>query len=317
MERKKISIVTPCFNEEEGVRACREAVTALFDCDGPLAHYDHEHIFADNASQDATAAILREMADADPRVKVILNSRNFGAFRSHFNALRAATGDAVLVFLPADLQDPPEVLPEMVKFWESGVEIVAGARATRDESWPLRTGRAIFYRLVRGFSEIDLPLNVGEFQLIDRKVFDAIKGLDDHYPYTRGIIAWAGFKRMVIPYHWQARRAGISSQNIWRMIDQALNAVVSFTNAPLRLCIYGGLSIALLSTLYALFAVTAALFKPQLAPPGTMTIITAIFFFGSVQLVVLGVIGEYVSSIHNQVRKRPIVVERERINFDG
>jgi len=171
---KTISIISPCFNEADNVRACSDAVGALFASGGPLAEYRCEHIFADNASTDGTVEILRSMAAENPTIKVILNARNFGPFRSNFNALRAATGDAVLVFLPVDLQDPPAMIPEFVKLWESGVEVVAGARANRKESFALRSCRAVFYRLVRGLSDIDIPVDVGEFQLIDRKVWKAV-----------------------------------------------------------------------------------------------------------------------------------------------
>src|SRR5271167_612965 len=152
----RISIISPCFNEEDNVEACHSAVAKLFAPDGPLENYEREHIFADNASEDGTVAILRRLA-ADPCVKVILNSRNFGPFRSNFNALRYATGDAVLVFLPVDLQDPPDLIPEMVRYWESGIEVVAGARANREETWALRTCRHIFYRLVNILSEFEMP----------------------------------------------------------------------------------------------------------------------------------------------------------------
>lgn len=311
--RKKITIVSPCFNEELNVAACYQAIVDLFA--GPLAGYDREHIFADNASTDRTADILREIAAADPAVKVVLNARNYGPFRSNFNALRYATGDAVLVFLAVDLQDPPAVIPEFVRYWEGGAEVVAGARNERDESLLLRTCRAIFYRLVDTLSDIDLPLNVGEFQLIDRKVWTAVMRHDDHYPYIRGIIASVGFRRVIVPYRWEARRAGISKNNLPRLVDQALNGLFSFTNAPLRLCTFVGFGLAALAILYALFAAVAYLVWPDLAPRGTLTLIVGLFFLSGVQLAFTGILGEYVTSIHAQVRRGPMVVERERINL--
>lgn len=313
---KTISIVTPCFNEADNVHACRDAVAALFASGAPLAHYRREHIFADNDSSDGTQDLLRAMAAADPSIKVILNARNYGPFRSNFNALRAATGDAVLVFLPADLQDPAEMIPEFVKLWESGVEVVAGARVNRQESLALRSCRAIFYRTVRSLSDIDIPLNVGEFQLLDRKVWEAVVSHDDHYPYIRGIIASVGFRRAIVPYTWEARRSGISKNNLPRLIDQALNGIFSFTNAPMRLCTLAGVVMAALCMVYAFASVGVYLARPDLAPRGTMTLIVALFFLSGVQLSFLGILGEYVTSIHAQVRKRPLVVERERINMD-
>ncbi|MFT3965698.1 MAG: glycosyltransferase family 2 protein [Sphingobium sp.] len=312
---KTISIISPCFNEADNVRACRDAVAALFAPGAPLEGYRREHILADNDSSDGTQDILRELAAGDAGVKVILNARNYGPFRSNFNALRAATGDAVVVFLPADLQDPPEMIAEFVRLWESGVEVVAGARINRQESLTLRACRAIFYRLVRGLSDIDIPVNVGEFQLIDRKVWRAVVDHDDHYPYIRGIIASVGFRRAIVPYTWAARRSGISKNNLPRLIDQALNGIFSFTNAPMRLCTFAGIAMAALCLLYAAVSVSLWFVSPTMAPRGMMTLIVSLFFLSGVQLAFMGILGEYVTSIHAQVRKRPLVVERERINF--
>ena len=314
---KTISIISPCFNEAENVGACHQAVKALFEPDGPLFDYRCEHIFADNASTDGTVEILRELAASDPAVKVILNARNYGPFRSNFNALRAATGDAVLVFLPVDLQDPPHMIPEFVKLWESGVEVVAGARANRRESLALRACRAIFYRLVRALSDVDIPIDVGEFQLIDRKVWKAVVQHDDHYPYIRGIIASVGFRRVIVPYTWEARERGLSKNNLPRLIDQALNGIFSFTSVPMRLCTFGGIAMAGICFCYAALALGIWFIRPDLAPRGMTTIITALFFLSGMQLTFIGILGEYVTSIHSQVRKRPLVVERERLNMDS
>jgi glycosyltransferase involved in cell wall biosynthesis len=314
---KTISIVTPCFNEADNVEACRDAVAALFAPGAPLAGYAREHIFADNDSSDGTQDILRLLAANDPSMKVILNARNYGPFRSNFNALRAATGDAVVVFLPADLQDPAEMIPEFVKLWEGGVEVVAGARVNRQESLALRTCRAIFYRTVRSFSDIDIPVNVGEFQLLDRKVWEAVVSHDDHYPYIRGIIASVGFRRVIVPYTWAARRSGISKNNLPRLVDQALNGIFSFTNVPMRLCTFAGITMAMLCMIYATASVGLYFIWPNLAPRGMMTLIVALFFLSGIQLAFMGILGEYVTSIHAQVRKRPLVVERERLNMEA
>jgi glycosyltransferase involved in cell wall biosynthesis len=310
----RISIISPCFNEEDNVEACYAAVLALFTPEGPLAHHEREHIFADNCSADASVDILRRLAAADPAMKVILNARNFGPFRSNFNALRYATGDAILVFLPVDLQDPPDLLPEMVRHWENGIEVVAGARANREETWALRTCRRIFYRIVNTLSEFEIPENVGEFQLIDRKVWEVVVSHNDQYPYIRGIIASAGFRRLILPYTWKARRSGISKNNALRLIDQALNGIFAFTDVPMRICSFLGFGIAALAILYAAVAVADALFFQSGAPRGTQTIIVALFFFSGVQLVFIGMLGEYITAIHAQVRRGPVVVERERIN---
>jgi glycosyltransferase involved in cell wall biosynthesis len=308
-----ITVVTPCFNEEENVRLCYETVRRIFA--ESLPSYRLEHIFADNASTDTTPTILREIADQDATVKVVVNARNYGPFRSNFNALRYATGDAVVVFLAADLQDPPETIVDFVRYWESGAEVVAGARTNRQESWALRTCRAIFYRLVHTLSDIDIPVNVGEFQLIDRKVWQAVMKFDDHYPYIRGIIASVGFTRVIVPYTWKTRKAGISKNNLPRLLDQALNGIFAFSNAPLRLCTLLGFGFAALCLLYTVFALVAYVVNPGAAPRGITTVIVSLFFLSGVQLAFIGILGEYVTSIHSQVRGNPNVVERERLNI--
>ncbi len=311
----RISIVSPCYNEEDNVRACYQAVKDLFASDPILICHEREHIFADNASTDGTAAILREIAAQDSAAKVILNARNFGPFRSNFNALRYATGDAVVVFLPADLQDPPELISEMVRHWENGIEVVAGARANREETLGLRLCRWVFYRIVNTLSDFEIPEDVGEFQLIDRKVWEAVVAHRDQYPYIRGIIASVGFKRLILPYTWRARRRGISKNNAAHLIDQALNGIFSFTNVPVRLCSMVGFGVAVLSILYAVGTVIVGLLVPGVAPRGIMTLIAALFFFSGLQLMFIGILGEYITAIHAQVRRGPMVVEREQINI--
>ncbi len=311
----RISIISPCFNEEDNVEICYEAVRSLFSEGGPLARHDFEHIFSDNASTDRTVDILRRIAGEDPRVKVIVNSRNFGPGRSNFNALRYATGDAVVVFLPVDLQDPPELIPEMVRHWENGIEIVAGARTQREESFAFRSCRAIFYRLANAMSEFELPLNVGEFQLIDRKVWEVVRSHKDHYPYLRGIIASTGFKRLILPYTWKVRKRGISKNNFFSLVDQGLNGIFSFTAAPMRIGTFVGVGISLLSLVYAFATFIGALISSEPVPAGTHTIIIAIFFFAGVQLFFIGMLAEYITAIHAQVRRGPMVIEREKINI--
>jgi glycosyltransferase involved in cell wall biosynthesis len=314
--KKKISIVSPCFNEEDNVRSCYEAVRDLFAQE--LPDYEREHIFADNCSHDRTVAILREIAMNDPTVKVVVNSRNFGVFRSTFNALRYATGDATLVMMPVDLQDPPEVLPQFVKLWEQGTEVVAGVRssAQRQEGFLMRHTRGAFYRIVNRLAGFEIPKDVGEFQLIDRKVLDAVLRYDDHYPYIRGMIAACGFNRVLVPYTWRARTRGKSKISLLELFDQAFNGVFAFTNVPMRLCTMAGFGLSALSLLYAVLSVIIYLIEPSMAPRGTISIVVGMFFMFGVQLIFTGLLGEYVTSIHAQVRRGPLVVERERINVD-
>lgn len=310
---KKITVVSPCFNEEDNVETCYDTVKAIFARD--LPGYEREHIFVDNASSDHTVEILRTIAARDPSVKVVVNARNFGVYRSTFNGLRHSTGDATLCMLPVDLQDPPEHLPEFVKLWESGYDIVAGARSTREEGFFLRSARKSFYRIVNWLSDFELSPDVGEFQLVDRKVLDAVLSFNDHYPYIRGIIASVGFRKVIIPYTWKARKRGVSKHNLMMLIDQALNAIFAFTKAPMRFCTLVGSGIAVLSIVFAMFTVLAWFLGIGDAPRGTTTMIVALFMLSGIQLLFIGMLGEYITSIHNQVRGGPMVIESELINI--
>ncbi|HEX7501381.1 MAG TPA: glycosyltransferase family 2 protein [Polyangia bacterium] len=316
--RKLISVVTPCYNEEDNVEACAAAVRRVFETE--LPGYDYEHIFCDNASTDRTEAILRELAAKDSRIKLILNARNFGPFRSLFNGVMAASGDAVVLFLPADLQDPPEVVPEMVKQWEAGHQIVYGIRANREEGAVMRFIRRRYYRLVKSWAEVDIPTDVGEFQLVDKVVIEALRHFEDYYPYLRGMVASCGFRSVGVPYTWKARSRGISKNRMYHLLDQGLNGLVSFTNVPLRMCLSTGFLLAGASLLYGFASLGITLYEffvhhIRPAQPGISTLIIAVFFFAGVQLFFIGVLGEYIGAIHSQVRKRPLVVEKERVNL--
>jgi glycosyltransferase involved in cell wall biosynthesis len=311
--RKLISVVTPCYNEQDNVHDCYQAVRRLFE--GELAAYDYEHVFCDNASTDRTPDALAELAASDPRVKVIFNARNFGPFRSAFNGIVSTAGDAVMLMLAADLQDPPELLPRFVRLWEEGNEVVYGVRGQREEGWLMRRVRRAYYRTVSTLADISIPLNVGEFQLVDRKVVDALTKCDDYYPYIRGLVANCGFRRAAVEYTWKGRAKGFSKNKLYHLIDQGLNGIVSFTNVPMRLCLLGGFGVAALSIVYAMFTFVYHLIWNGAAPAGMATLITAVFFFGGVQLFFLGMLGEYVTATHSQVRKRPLVIERGRLNF--
>lgn len=311
---KTISIIVPTFNEQDNVRVCYERIKNVFT--QQLKGYGYEIIFADNASKDDTVKILKEIARLDKQVKIIVNARNFGPFRSTFNALLQACGDAVVPMLACDLQDPPETIIEFVKKWEEGFEVVYGLKKKREESGLMQMCRKIFYRLVNAFSDFDIPENVGEFQLIDQKVLKALRQFDDYYPYIRGMIASCGFNAIGVEYTWKERKRGLSKNRLYHLIDQALNGIISFANVPLRLCLFFGFFIAAASILYAFIQFFINLFWfRQLTSPGMATLIVALFFFSGVQLFFLGMLGEYLSAVHFQVRKRPLVVERERVNF--
>lgn len=311
---KTISITTPCFNEEANVRDCYDAVKALFD--GPLAGYAREHVFADNCSTDRTVEILREIAAADPAVKVIVNARNFGPLRSTYNAVLATSGDAILLFLPADMQDPPSLLPEFVKLWEQGYEIVYGIRATRSEGWVMRSIRRVYYRIISKFSYVAFPPDVGDFQLVDRKVLDAMRKTEDAYPFMRMMTFESGFRSVGVRYHWLARKKGFSKNSFFNLVDQGLNGIITFTTVPLRAALFLGTAISVLSLVYAFVTLLIALLAHgKLAEPGIATLIVALFFFAGIQIFFMGLLGEYILAIYGQVRKKPMVIERERINF--
>jgi glycosyltransferase involved in cell wall biosynthesis len=308
---RAITVVTPCFNEELNVQECYEAVRNLFA--NELAAYRREHIFCDNASTDGTLAILRKIAAADPSVKIIVNRRNFGPLKNTYNGVMASSGNAVLLFLPADLQDPPDLLPQFVKHWEEGYEIVYGIRATREEGWLMRSLRNAYYRILTRFSEVRVPTGVGDFQLVDRRVVEAMREVRDGYPFLRMMTFECGGRAIGVPYKWRARKRGLSKNRFSALIDQAINGLVSFTSAPLRFGLMVGFVLSVLSIGYAIF--NLVLYR-KIAEPGIITIIVALFFFGGVQLFFMGMIGEYILAIHGQVRTKPVVFERERINFE-
>ena len=310
---KKLSIITPCYNEEVNVEICAQELKKVMQ--EKLSGYDYEHIFADNASTDATLIKLRELAAKDDHIKVISNSRNVGPFRNMWNAMKSATGDAVVPLLPADLQDPPSVIPELVKHWEQGFLVTYGVRANREESIIMRMARGLYYRIIKKFASAVIPLNSGEFLLADKKVIDSILVVDDQYPYIRGLIAQTGVKSASVPYTWVRRERGKSKNSFISLIDQAINGFVSTSRVPARLALLGGFLLSFLGFAYAIFTAVMVLMSDGTAPVGIPTIIVGIFLLGGVQLLFLGLIGEYILSIHGQVRRTPPMFEVERINL--
>jgi glycosyltransferase involved in cell wall biosynthesis len=311
---KTISIITPCYNEEASVEECVETVSRLFAKE--LPNYALEHIFCDNASTDRTVEILRNLAKTNRSVKIIVNSRNFGILKNTYNGVLSATGDAVLLFLPVDLQDPPELIPEFVRHWESGYEIVYGLRAEREEGFLIRSARKLYYRLLSKLTYVDYPPDAGDFQLVDRKVHDAMKRIDDAQPFMRLMTFESGFKSIGVKYRWRARKHGKSRNRLSHMFGQGLNGIISFSGAPVRAALLGGFVISILSIFYSVAVMVLTLFGKIHSPAGIPTLIAALFFFGGVQLFFIGVLGEYILAIYNQVRRKPMVVERERVNFD-
>jgi glycosyltransferase involved in cell wall biosynthesis len=308
---KRISIITPCYNEEENVeelyrQAC--AVTAT------LPQYEWEHLFIDNASTDRTAEILRKLAAADPRVKVIINTRNFGHIRSPFYALLQARGDAVIT-LVADLQDPPALMPEFLEKWESGYPIVLGQKVAAEESRLLYLLRTAYYKLVRRLSDVQLIDHVTGFGIYDRKVIEDFRRIDDPYPYGRGLICDLGYDIARIPYRQPERKRGLTKNNFYTLYDMAMLGITSHSKVPLRLATLIGFFLASLSLLVAVgYFIYKILFWNRF-PVGQAPVVIGLFLFSSVQLFFTGVLGEYIAAIHTQVLHRPLVIEKERINF--
>jgi glycosyltransferase involved in cell wall biosynthesis len=232
-----------------------------------------------------------------------------------WNAMKSATGDAVIPLLPADLQDPPQIIPQFIEKWESGSLVVYGVRANREESLVMRAARGLYYRIIKKFASAVIPLNSGEFLLADRRVINSILEVDDQYPYIRGLIAQTAVKSSSVPYTWVKRKHGKSKNSFISLIDQAINGFVSTSRVPARLALLGGFLLSLLGFLYAIFTASMVIFSDSSIPVGIPTIIVGIFLLGGIQLLFLGLIGEYVLSIHGQVRRTPAMFEVERINF--
>ena len=310
---KKISIVTPCFNEEENVAECARRVKKVLDED--LANFDYEHIFVDNSSSDGTSLVLKALAESDPKIKVIVNSRNVGPFRNMWIGMRHATGDILVPMVPADLQDPPEIIPKMVKQWENGYLVVYGIRKNREESILMRMIRIIYYKAITKFSNEIIPVSAGEFMLLDRKVVDSFINIDDHYPYIRGLVAQTGVRSTEVRYTWVKRHKGKSKNNFLDLIDQGINGFISTSRILLRFSLLLGVIFGLVGFAAAIFTFINAIRTPDAFSFGMPTLIISFFILSGLQLVFLGIIGEYLLSVHRQVRKQPEVFATEKHNI--
>lgn len=308
-----ISIVTPCYNEEGNVRACADEVARVMR--ELLPSYDYEHIFCDNASTDHTVAKLREIAEDDRHVKVVVNSRNVGPFRNIANGLRHVSGDLVVPMIPADIQDPPEVVAQMVAAMTPETDVVYGVRSNRRENVILRAMRGIYYRVLRAGGGSTPPAHAGEFLLARRDVIDAINQVAGSYPYIRGLIAQTHPRSEVVRYEWARRNVGRSKNSLPDLVDQALNGIVSTARTPMRWALLSGCLLALVGIGIGIWNFFLFLFVDSDVQQGIPTLIVATFFFAGVNLFFIGLIGEYVLSIHTSVRPEPPMFERERINF--
>jgi glycosyltransferase involved in cell wall biosynthesis len=308
---KLISVVSGCYNEEANIRECYERVKKVF---AELGHYRYEHIFIDNASKDRTREILREIAKADPNVKVIFNARNFGHIRSGYHAMLQAQGDAV-ISLVSDLQDPPELIKDLIAKWEEGFRVVVMIKENSEESPVFFAIRKAYYSLVTRLSDIELNKNATGFGLYDRRFMDVLAELDDPYPYFRGLVSEIGFPSAKIMYLQPARKRGLTSNNFYSLYDMAMLGITNHSKVPLRIATMIGFALSGLSLLVACVYVALKLVFWQQFELGLAPLVVGMFFFGSVQLFFIGILGEYIGAIHTQVLKRPHVVELERINF--
>jgi polyisoprenyl-phosphate glycosyltransferase len=309
---KMVSIVTPCFNEEANVREVSDRVRAVA---ARFSHLAYEHIFIDNASRDNTLAILRDIAREDPHVKIIVNARNFGHLRSPMHGMFQAGGDAVILLF-SDLQDPPELLADMVAYWEQGIPIVMAIKTTSEENGLMFWIRKKYYRLVNRLAELETHENFTGFGLFDRRVIEILRRFNDPYPYFRGMVSEIGLPYVKIPYNQKRRLRGITKNNFYTLYDLAMLGITNFSKVPLRLLTFGGLICALISVLLALGYFGYKLLFWDRFTVGMAPAVIGLFFLASVQLIFIGILGEYIGAIHTQVLGRPLVTERERINFE-
>ena len=309
---KLISIVTACFNEEGNIELLSKKIEDLFQ--NPLKNYDYEHIFIDNNSSDNTIPILRKLAEKNKKIKVILNARNFGHIRSPYHGIFQSTGDAT-VLLVADLQDPPSLIESFIKEWELGFKIVVGVKTKSEENFIMFAIRNFYYRLIEKYSDTEQIKNFTGFGLYDRSFIDCIKTLNDPYPYLRGLITELGFERKEIEYTQPIRKKGKTKNNFYTLYDMAMLGFVNHSKVPLRLATFIGFLVALVSIFVAIFYLVYKLIYWDIFQAGTVPMVIGIFFFASVQLIFIGIIGEYIGAIYTQVKQRPLVIEKERINF--
>lgn len=309
---KTISVITACYNEEDNVEELYRRVRAAI---ASLGRYRYEHIFIDNASTDGTVAVLKRLAAADSNVKIIVNARNVGHIRSPMHAFRQANCDA-LISLVADLQDPPEMIPDMIREWENGASMVLGIKRTSEENPLMFWIRKRYYRLVNRLSSIETFENFTGFGLYDRRVIDHVKSFDDPYPYFRGMIAEIGLPHKKLYYDQPARKRGITKNNFYTLYDLGMLGIINHSKVPLRLATFAGFAGALLSFLSGSGYFLYKLIFWSRFSVGTAPLVIGMFFLGSIQLVFMGMLGEYIGAIHTQVQHRPLAVELERVNFE-
>jgi len=308
---KKISIITPTYNEEENVVEIYESVKRVLT---KHVAYNYEHVFIDNASTDKTVTLIKEIASKDKQVKLIVNSRNFGHIRSPMHAFFLVEGDAVSM-IAADLQDPPELISEFIKEWENGHPIVVASRRSREEGWLFGLVRKTYYRIINRLSDVELIKNFHGYGLYDRVAVEAMRKLNDPYPYFRGMVCEIGFSRKKVLYDMPARKRGFTKNNLYSLYDMAMLGFVNHSKVPLRLAIFVGFGMAMISFAVAVGYLVYKLLFWQDFVLGMAPLVIGIFLLGSVQLIFMGILGEYLGAVQGYVRNRPLVFEKERVNF--
>jgi len=309
---KLISIVTPCYNEKDNIEILYTQIAQVMS---NLHDYEYEHILIDNASTDGTVAILRNLAAKDKHVKVILNNRNFGHIRSPYYGLQQAYGDAVIM-MASDLQDPPFLITQFIQKWEEGYKVVLGVKTHSEETPIFFALRTLYYRTLQALSETKLVEHATGFGLYDQEVIKMLRTLVDPYPYFRGLIVELGYERALITYEQPKRKRGLTKNNFYTLFDMAMLGMTNHSRVPLRLATILGFVSAFFSFLVGMFYLIYKLINWNSFALGSAPVIIGLFFFGAIQLFFLGIVGEYIGALYTQVLNRPLVVERERINFD-
>ncbi len=311
---KKISIVSSCFNEEDNIEILYNSVKNQME---PfLDKYDYEQIIVDNCSTDNSAKILRELAQKDKRLKVIFNARNFGHIRSPYHAMLSGSGDAI-IYMASDLQDPPELIPDFIRKWEEGYKIVLGQKNASDEFFLMNWVRKSFYYLIGKIADDGVKLipSCTGFGLYDKQIIDIARTIDDPYPYFRGLICEIGFEQALIPFVQPIRKHGKTKNNFYTLYDNAMIGIIKHSKLPLRLASFVGSALSLVSLLIAIFYFIYKLIYWDSFSVGQAPLVIGLFFFSSVQLFFIGILGEYIGAIYTRINKKPLVIEKERINF--
>ena len=310
---KKISVMIPCFNEQENVREIAKAVADILE--NELPQYDYELLFIDNSSTDKTRVYLRELCKQNPKIKAIFNARNFGQFNSPYYGMCQTTGDCTITMC-CDFQDPVEMIPKFIEEWENGYKIVSAIKSSSKENGFIYFLRTVYYKMIRKMSSVEMIEHFTGFGLYDKSFIEILRDLHDPIPFIRGIVAEFGYKRKEIEYEQPKRRAGKTHNNWYSLYDAAMLSITSYTKVGLRLATFGGFICSGLCFLSGLIYLILKLLFWNKFSVGIAPIIIGTFFIGSVQLFFIGLLGEYIMNINQRIMNRPLVIEEERINFE-